>query len=185
MHVAAAGHINAGVSMKSLLLAVLALSVGACTSITPTEPGTPKTTAAKKPFHCERKGGPSVPPGPPERGYPECRDIPIAVVEFGNRCLTLIPYSELHVLARQGVTFVSWKLHAPEGYKFADVYIRPESLKKRPRDEVWELPNVSKDGRTFTWKLKEKAPPSSFEHEIFVTKDGRTCDQIDPVIHND
>ncbi len=175
--------------MKSMYLAVLALSVGACTSTKPPEPGgpgTPKITTAKSPFHCERKGGgPSVPPGPPERGYPECRDIPIAVVEFGKSCLTLIPYSELHVHARQGVTFVSWRLNAPEGYKFADVYIKPQSLRSRPRDEVWESPNVSTDGRTFTWKLKEKAPTSSFEHEIFVVKDGKICDQIDPVIHND
>lgn len=178
--------------MRSLLLALLALSVGACSSTKPPEPGgpgTPKVTAVKKPFHCERKGGgPSVPPGPPEpreSGYPECKDIPIAVVEFGKSCLTLIPYSELHVHARQGVTFVSWRLNAPEGYKFADVYIKPQSLRSRPRDEVWESPNVSTDGRTFTWKLKEKAPPSSFEHEVFVIKDGKICDQIDPVIHND
>jgi hypothetical protein len=175
--------------MKAFLLALLAVSVGACTSTQPPEPGGPGTSkvmTAKKPFHCERKGGgPSVPPGPPERGYPECKDIPIAVVEFGNHCQTIIPYSELHVHARKGVTFVSWKLNAPEGYKFADVYIKSESLKRRPRDEVWESPNVSKDGRTFTWKLKEQAPPSSFEHEVFVVKDGRICEQIDPLIHND
>lgn len=178
--------------MKSLLAVLVAFSLAACSSLgppAPGEPGTPKITSGKKPFHCERKGGgPSVPPGPPappESGYPECKDIPIAVVEFGNNCQTLIPYSELHVHARKGVTFVTWQLSAPEGYKFADVYIKPESSRRRPRDEVWESPSVSPDGRTYTWKLKDRAPPSSFEHEVFVIKDGKICDQVDPVIHND
>lgn len=184
--------------MKSLLLALLALAIGACASTKPPEPGGPGKLGltAKKPFDCERKSVPTIPPGPPdpdpEKGYPDCKKgIPIAVIEFGGNCYTLIPYGELNVHARKGSTSVTWNLNAPEGYKFAKVVIKPQGVEQQsittpvPRDRVWEAPTVSPDGRQYTWQLKIDAPASSFDHEVHVVKDGKICDQIDPVIHND
>lgn len=178
--------------MRSMFVVLAALSLGACSCLNP--PPKLGTTAtldealAKGTLRCERKGkDPSIASEPAEKGAPDCRNIPITVLQVGGSCKTVIPYGVLSVDGRKGKTDVIWTLIAPAGYKFSDVKIAPDSVESRkPRDDVWTQPEVSKDGLTFTWRLKQKAPDANFTHDIFVVDNaGKTCVQVDPVIHND
>lgn len=140
-------------------------------------------------LHCQDKNH--------KRGYPSCTEIPVIVLEVPitnanpGGCIVVVPYQTLKVHYGKGSTAdVTWKLFAPDKYKFFDQYMGKSvfGVSLDTPGAVWKRKSQGRP-KDYTWSVTTDTEQSS-PHTIYVgwtnpDKEDFECEKFDPVIIND
>jgi hypothetical protein len=131
-------------------------------------------------FHCADPKHPAI------AKYPDCRGIPVIVLQTQQGCLSLIPYAALVIHSDRKKTKVIWQIYGPQGYEFASDGIQLSRLIGGTLNPGDVYANKQHQGDRYKWELKQDAIfPGGMAHDArVVDPSGTPCEPIDPVAIN-